>query len=99
MPMNCRGGSWIDFVHQRIQNARGAVAVPPHVDARAKAAWGEYQPHVLFANDRLTVFAPLVDELGAALFLDMVVRGGGVGFCTKWGRGRVITSRKSKVKV
>ena len=96
--MDGAGRTGIDFVNQRVEAARRAIAVPPHIDARTKATRGRYEPHVFFANDCLTVFAPLVDELGAALLLDMVVGGGGVGFCTQMSPGRVITSRNSKVK-
>ena len=70
----------IDLVHQRVEAAGRAVAVPAHVDAAcAGRAPSADERHVLLADHRLAVLAPLVDELGAALLLDVVVRGGGLG--------------------
>ena len=69
--------SWTSASRQRV----GPIAVPSHVDAGAQAARGRRQRHVLLADDGLPVLAPLVDELGAALLLDVVVRRRGLGFC------------------
>jgi hypothetical protein len=79
MPVDRSDRAWIDFVHQRIQASRRPVTVPPHVDTGAKPARGRDEPNILFANNRLAVLAPLVDEFGAALLLDVIVRGDGVG--------------------
>ena len=38
------------------------------------------QRHILLADHALAIVAPLLEELGAALLLDVVVRGGGLGF-------------------
>ena len=78
-----RGRARVDLVHQRIQAARRPVAVPSHVDAGAQPARGGDERNILFANDRLAVLAPFVDEFGAALLLDVIVRGDGMGFCAQ----------------
>jgi hypothetical protein len=70
----------VDLVHQRIQAARGGVAVRAHVDAGAHAAGGRLQRHVLLADHRAPVAPPVLEELGAALLLDVVMRDGGGGF-------------------
>ena len=94
--MDGRGGSRIDFVHERVQAASRTIAVPAHVDAGAKAARRGHQRHVLFADHGLAVLAPLLDELGAALLLDVVVRGGGVGLVDSNGPGASYNKSKGK---
>src|SRR5204863_9708087 len=64
----------VDLVHQRIEAAGRRVAVPAHVDAGAHAARGGLQRHVFLADDAAAVLAPFLDELGAALLLDVVMR-------------------------
>src|SRR5882672_8382682 len=74
VPVNGGHHAGIDLVHQRVEAARRRVAVPAHVDAGAHAARRALQHHIIPADYAAAVFAPLLQELGAALFLDVVVR-------------------------
>src|SRR5260221_338501 len=81
MPVDGADDTWIDLVDQRVEAARRRIAVRAHVDAGAHAARRALQHHVILADHAAPVLAPILDELGAALFLDVVVRdrGGGLG--------------------
>ena len=90
--------SGIDLVDERVESARGPIAVPSHVDAGAQAARGRRQRDVLLADDRLAVFAPLVDELGAAFLLNVVVRRRGLCFGGHRTRGRLNIHRDAHTR-
>ena len=89
--VNGRNAAGIDLVHQRVEAARRRVAVRAHVDAAAHAARRRLERHVFLAHHGAPVLAPAVDELGAALLLDVVVRdgGGGLGFAHRGAPGPV----------
>src|ERR1700740_550997 len=81
MPVHGGDATAIELVHQRVQAAGGRVAVPAHVNAAAHAARRRLEHHLVLAHHRAPVLAPLLDEFGAALLLDVVVgdAGGGLG--------------------
>jgi hypothetical protein len=81
VPVHGGDAAGIELVHQRVQAAGGRVAVPAHVNTAAHAARRRLEHHVVPAHHRAPVFAPLLDEFGAALLLDLVMRdaGGGLG--------------------
>src|SRR5687767_9466519 len=70
----------IDLVHQRIEAAGRRISVPAHVHAAAQATSGLLQLHILAPDHAAPVLAPLLEELGAPLLLDRVVRDLGGGF-------------------
>src|SRR5207253_2710644 len=86
MPVDGGQRAGIDLVHERIEAARGRVAVPAHVDAGAHAPRGGLEHHVFLADHRAAVLAPLLDELRPPLLLDVVVRdrGRGLGRHFRW---------------
>src|SRR5207248_2865788 len=66
MAVNRGDDAGIDLVHERIEAARRRVAVRAHVDAAAQAARRALQDHVILADHRAPVLAPILDEFGAA---------------------------------
>jgi len=81
VPVHGGDAAGIELVHQRVEATRRRVAVPAHVNAAAHAARRRLERHVVAAHHRAPVLAPLLDEFGAPLLLEMVVRdaGGGLG--------------------
>src|SRR6185503_1289011 len=79
MAVHGRRYAGIDLMHQRVEHAGGAVAVPAHEDAGTQAPGGLLELHVLLADDALAVIAPLLEEFLPALFLDVIVGGGRAG--------------------
>src|SRR4051812_19562659 len=69
------------FVGQRGEGKGRGGGGGSHVDAGAHAARRRRERDVVLPDHAAAVLAPVLDELGAALFLDVIVRdrGGGLG--------------------
>ena len=80
MAMDGGDHAGIDLVHQRVEAARRASRRPSPCRRRCACRARSAQRHVFLADHAAAVLAPLLDELGAALLLDVVVRDGGRGF-------------------
>src|SRR5258708_19324222 len=79
VPVDRRDRAGIDFVHQGVEAARRAVAVPAHVDAAAHPPRGGDELHILLADYALAMLAPVLDEFRAALLLALLMRLLGLG--------------------
>src|SRR3954462_13515572 len=84
MAMDGRRLSRLDLVHQRVEAARRLVTVPAHVHAGSHAARSGLELDLVPRDDGAPVLAPVLDELGTALLLDVVMRGSGGGLGGHW---------------